>query len=51
MDETAVFMGRPCQMTIDQRGATSIYVPSTDYESACVTCILAIRLGWKKPHL
>ena len=48
MDETAVFMGQPSQMTIDQRGATSIYVPSSGYESAHVICILAICLDGKK---
>lgn len=52
MDETAVFMGQGSQSTIDQRGASSIYIPSTGYESARVTCILAIRLdGSKVPPL
>ena len=41
-------MGEPSQMTIDQRGATSICVPSTGHESALVTCILAICLDGKK---
>ncbi|XP_060124346.1 general transcription factor II-I isoform X2 [Zootoca vivipara] len=48
MDETAVFMGQGAQMTIEQRGASSIYVPSTVHESSRVTCILAIRLDGKK---
>ncbi|XP_069816622.1 uncharacterized protein [Dendropsophus ebraccatus] len=48
MDETAVFMGQAAQTTIDQRGASSVYVPSTAYESARVTCILAIRLDGTK---
>ncbi|KAL7989972.1 hypothetical protein Chor_012638 [Crotalus horridus] len=52
MDETAVFMGQASQMTVDQRGASSIYIPSTGYESACVTCILTVRLdGTKVPPL
>ncbi|XP_016521799.1 uncharacterized protein LOC103130989, partial [Poecilia formosa] len=48
MDETAVFMGQAAQTTIDQRGASSVYVPSTAYESARVTCILTIRLDGTK---
>lgn len=48
MDETAVYMGENSQTTIEQRGASSIYVPSTGYESARVTCILAIRLDGTK---
>ncbi|KHJ41118.1 centromere binding protein B, DNA binding protein [Trichuris suis] len=48
MDETAVFMGQGFQTTIDRKGASSIYIPSTGYESARVTCILAIRLDGKK---
>ncbi|XP_034967923.2 pogo transposable element with KRAB domain [Zootoca vivipara] len=48
MDETAVFMGQGAQTTIEQRGASSIYVPSTGHESSRVTCILAIRLDGKK---
>lgn len=48
MDETAVFMGQGFQTTIDYRGASSIYISSTGYESARVTCILAIRLDGKK---
>ncbi|XP_053162212.1 uncharacterized protein LOC128349626 [Hemicordylus capensis] len=48
MDETAVYMGQGSQLTIDQRGASSIYIPSTGYESARVSCILAIRLDGKK---
>jgi len=48
MDETAVFMGQAAQTTIDQRGTSSVYVPSTAYESARVTCILTIRLDGTK---
>lgn len=52
MDETAVFMGEGSQATIHRRGASSIYIPSIGYESARVTCILAIRLdGTKAPPL
>lgn len=47
MNETSVFMSQESQ-TIDQRGASSIYIPSTGYESASVTCILAIHLDGKK---
>uniref|UniRef100_A0A3B3Y323 HTH CENPB-type domain-containing protein n=1 Tax=Poecilia mexicana TaxID=48701 RepID=A0A3B3Y323_9TELE len=47
MDEIAVFMGQAAQTTID-RGASSVYVPSTAYESARVTCILTIRLDGTK---
>uniref|UniRef100_A0A2D4N3M2 HTH CENPB-type domain-containing protein n=1 Tax=Micrurus spixii TaxID=129469 RepID=A0A2D4N3M2_9SAUR len=48
LDETAVFMSQGSQMTIDQRGASSIYFPSTGYKSAHITCILAICLNGKK---
>lgn len=48
MDETAVFMGEKSQTTIDHVGASSIYIPSTGYESERVTCILAIRLDKSK---
>ncbi|XP_056378950.1 uncharacterized protein LOC130274535 [Hyla sarda] len=50
MEETAVNMGQGSQMTIDQRGASSIYVPSTGYESFgnFVTCVLAICLDGTK---
>lgn len=48
MDETAVFLGQESQTTIDRKGASSIYIPSTGYESARVTCLLAIRLDGKK---
>lgn len=44
MDETAVYMGETSQVTVDNIGASSIYIPSTGYESSRVTCILAIRL-------
>lgn len=48
MDETAVFMGQGAQTTIEQRGASSIYVPSTGHESSR---ILAICLDGKKATL
>ncbi|KAM5140546.1 uncharacterized protein ACMZJ9_014416 [Mantella aurantiaca] len=48
MDETAVYLGEGSQMTIDQRSTSAIYIPSSDYESATVSCILAIRLDGKK---
>ena len=51
MDETAVFMDQGFQTTIDKKGASSIYIPSTGYESAHVTCIWAIRLKKRKLHL
>ena len=52
MDETAVFMGQSSQTTIKQRGASLVYIPFTAYESARVSCILAIRLdGTKIPPL
>nr|KAF6353493.1 hypothetical protein mPipKuh1_010455 [Pipistrellus kuhlii] len=51
MDETAVFMGQSSQ-TIEQQGASLVYIPFTAYESARVSCILAIRLdGTKIPPL
>jgi len=48
MDETAAFMGQGFQTTVDQKGDSSIYIPSAGYESVRVTCILAIRLNEKK---
>nr|KAF6326442.1 hypothetical protein mPipKuh1_008437 [Pipistrellus kuhlii] len=52
MDETAVFMGQSSQTTIEQRGASLMYIPSTAYKSACVSCSLAICLdGTKIPPL
>jgi len=48
MDETVLYMGQGLQTTINQRGGSSIYIPSTGYESARVTCILAIHLNGKK---
>lgn len=48
MDETAVYMGQRAQNTVDYRGASSIYVPATGYESARVTVVLAIRLDQSK---
>lgn len=48
MDETAVYCGENSQNTVDKLGATSIYVPSTGYESYRVTCILAITKSGKK---
>lgn len=46
--ETAVYLGEKSQPTVDCVGASSIYVPSTGYESARVTCILAICLDGTK---
>ena len=52
IDETAVYIGDGSQSTIAEKGASSIYISSTGYESARVTCILAIRLdGSKVPPL
>jgi transposase-like protein len=48
MDETAVYYGEDSQTTVDIAGATSVAVPSTGYESAQVTCILAIRRNGEK---
>lgn len=44
MDETAVFLGQGPESTIEKKGASTIYVPATGYESARITCVLAIRL-------
>lgn len=44
MDETAVFVGETSQTKVEHTGASSIYVPATGYESARVTCVLAIGL-------
>ena len=43
MDETAVYFGESTQTTVDFKGASSILIPSTGYESARVTCILGVR--------
>lgn len=53
MDETSVYFGNANQTTVEQRGATSIRVPSTGYESARVTCILGISVNGVKlpPYL
>jgi DDE superfamily endonuclease/Tc5 transposase DNA-binding domain len=52
MDETAVNLGQSSRTTIDFKGASSISIPSTGYESARVTCVLAIRFdGTKVPPL
>lgn len=48
MDETAVFMGDASQSTVEMTGCSSIYIPSTGYESTRITCILAIRLDGTK---
>lgn len=48
MDETAIFMGQESKTTVEKKGSSSIYVASTGYESARVTCILAIRLDGTK---
>nr|KAF6382516.1 hypothetical protein mPipKuh1_008878 [Pipistrellus kuhlii] len=45
-------MGQSSQTTIEQWGASLVYIPSTAYKSALVSCILAIRLdGIKIPPL
>lgn len=46
MAETAVF--RVFQIAIDQIGASTIYILSTDYESSSITCILVIHLDGKE---
>lgn len=52
MDETSVYLGQEKKTTVENRGASSIYISSTGYESARVTCVLAIRLdGTKVPPL
>lgn len=52
VDKTAVFMGQRSQTTIDQgHSASSVYIPSSSYKNASVTCILAIHLNESKPHL
>ena len=51
MDETAVYMSEGSQSTINQKGASSIYIPSTGYESARVACILTICLDGSKVSL
>jgi len=52
MDETSVYMGQETKTTVENKGASSIYVSSTGYESARLTCVLAIRLdGTKVPPL
>ena len=48
MDQTIVCMGEGSQSTIDQKGASSICIPSTGYESARVTCVLVICLDGSK---
>lgn len=48
MDEITVFMNEKAQTKIYQKGASSIYIPSTGYESARVTCILAVHLDGSK---
>ncbi|KAF6339739.1 hypothetical protein mRhiFer1_008018 [Rhinolophus ferrumequinum] len=47
MDETAVLMGQGSQTTIDQRGASLIYIPSTGYESARYL-YFGNSSGWKE---
>lgn len=48
MDETSVYMGEGARTTIDSVGASSIYIPSTGYDSMRITCILAIGLDGRK---
>ena len=43
MDETAVYYGNSHQTTVEQRGVSTGRMPLMGYESACVTCILAIE--------
>nr|KAF6374329.1 hypothetical protein mPipKuh1_009550 [Pipistrellus kuhlii] len=50
MDETAVFMDQTSQTTIEQQGASLVYIPSTAYKSAHVSCILVIWMALKS-HL
>ena len=39
MDESAVFMNQGFETTIEQKGASSVYVASTGYECARITCV------------
>jgi len=48
VNETAMSVGQGSETTIDHIDASSTCIPSTGYESACITCILAIRLNDKK---
>ena len=48
MDETAVCYGDYNRTTVDYRGATSVSIQSTGYESEQVTCILVMRLNGEK---
>ena len=48
MDEAAVLLGQGAQTTIDHKASSSIYVPSSEYDSALVTYILTIRLDGKR---
>ena len=48
MDETAVFPGNADTTTVDPVGSSSVYLKSTGYEGASITCILAIRLDGSK---
>ena len=51
MDEPAVFLGNTDTTTVDSVGSSSVYLKSTGYESARLTCILAIRLDGSKARL
>ena len=52
MDETAVYFGENSQTTVEIRGSTSVYIPSTGYESCRLTCVLGFRLdGVKLPPM
>lgn len=44
-DETAAFMSQGAKTTIDQTGASAIYIASMGYKSATVTCILKTCLN------
>lgn len=46
--ETTVFIEKGSPSTTDQICESSIYISSTGYENARVTCILASRLGGSK---
>ena len=48
IDETAVYYGDYNRTTVDFRGATSVAIQATGYESERVTCILGLRLSGEK---
>ena len=52
MDETVVFMGQGFQTTVDQKGASSIYIRSTGYKSENVLLVFwQFVLMKRKLHL